>query len=332
MNISVVIPTYNRKRNLVALLNNLNNSTQPVDEVIIVDAGSEWLTNTDYPNLNIQHLSSIPSVCVQRNMGIRAARSEWIFLCDDDIEVPADYLQKITAYIQQHREAGAVSGQVLQQENGNWTATYPVYSAKQLIIRYIFGLGIWGEIRCTSGNFFIKRIKRYYVRKGNHIARSGWPVITDFSGENFTVPVFGLGASVIRKNWLEHSPYDERLDKYGIGDNYGVSIGFPGTGIHVLNNAFVYHHQEQMNRLQHPLQYYRRALALDYFIRTKKELKNVRRISFAWSLFGNILVFLFSRNWLMVDAAKKTFFRVVFRKNPYAEGAASNKTIIEPKL
>jgi hypothetical protein len=144
--------------------------------------------------------------------------------------------------------------------------------------------------------------------------------------------VFGLGASVIRKSWLEHSPYDETLDKYGIGDNYGVSIGFPETGIQILNNAFVYHHQERMNRLQHPLQYYRRVLALEYFIRTKKELKNVRRISFVWSLFGNILVFLFSGNWLMVDTAKKTFFRVIFRKNPYAEAAASNKTIIEPKL
>jgi glycosyltransferase involved in cell wall biosynthesis len=332
MNISVVIPTYNRKKNLVALLNNLNNSIHPVDEVIIVDAGSERLTNADYPRLNIQHLSSIPSVCVQRNMGIRAARSEWIFLCDDDIEVPVDYLQKISAYIQQHADAGAVSGQVFQQENNKWTANYPVYSAKELIIRYIFGLSIWGEIGCTSNNFFIKRIKRYYARKGNHIAGSGWPVITDFSGENFTVPVFGLGASVIRKSWLEHSPYDETLDKYGIGDNYGVSIGFPGTGIHILNNAFVYHHQERMNRLQYPLQYYRRVLALDYFIRTRKELQHVRWVSFAWSLFGNILVFLSSGNWLMVDAAKKAFFQVVFRKNPYAEAAACNKTIIEPKL
>jgi glycosyltransferase involved in cell wall biosynthesis len=332
MNISVVIPTYNRKKNLVALLNNLNDSIHPVDEVIIVDAGSERLTKADYPRLNIQHLSSVPSVCVQRNMGIRAARSEWIFLCDDDIEVPADYLQKISAYIQQHGGAGAVSGQVLQQENGKWTATYPVYSAKQLIIRYIFGLGIWGEIQCTSNNLFIKNIKKYYARKGNHIARSGWPVITDFSGENCTVPVFGLGASVIRKSWLEDSPYDETLDKYGIGDNYGVSIGFPGTGIHVLNNTFVYHHQEQRNRLQYPLQYYRRVLALDYFIRTKKELHHVIRISFIWSLLGNILVFLFSGNWLMVDAAKRTFFRVVFRKNPYAEAAACNRKIIEPKL
>ncbi|SFF06799.1 Glycosyltransferase, GT2 family [Chitinophaga sp. CF118] len=332
MNISVVIPTYNRKKNLVALLNNLSNSTHPVSEVIIVDAGTERLTNIDYPRLNIQHLSSIPSVCVQRNIGIRAARSEWIFLCDDDIEVPYDYLQKINTYIQQHPEAGAISGLVLQQENGEWTATYPVYSSKQLIIRYIFGLSIWGEIRCVSKNLFIKRIKRYYARKGNHIARSGWPVITDFSGENFTVPVFGLGASVIRKDWLEHSPYDETLDKYGIGDNYGVSIGFPGTGIHILNNAFVYHHQERVNRLVQPLQYYRRVLALDYFIRTKKELQNVIRLSFIWSLFGNILVFLSSGNWLMVDAGKKAFFRILFRKNPYAEAAACNKTIIEPKL
>jgi glycosyltransferase involved in cell wall biosynthesis len=329
MNISVVIPTYNRKKNLVALLKNLSNSTFPIDEVIIVDAGSDRLT--EYPALNIRYLTSIPSVCVQRNIGIRAATSEWIFLCDDDIEVPTDYLQKISAYIQEHGDAGAVSGQVLQQENGQWTASYPVFSAKQLIIRYIFGLSIWGEIRCTSNNLFIQHIKQYYARKGNHIANSGWPVITDFSGEHVIVPVFGLGASVVRKSWLEQSPYDETLDRYGIGDNYGVSIGFPGKGIHLLNNAFVYHHQEQQNRLNHPLLYYRRVLALDYFIRTKKELKDVKRWSFVWSLFGNILVFLFSGNGAMLNAAKKTLFQVVCRKNPYAEAAACNKKIIEPQ-
>src|SRR6185295_17891110 len=97
---------------------------------------------------------------------------------------------------------------------------------------------------------------------------AGWPVITDFSGDFFITPVYGLGASVVGREWLLLSPYEELLDRHGIGDNYGVAMSFPVTGIHVLNNAFVYHHQEPANRLQRPLQYLRRVFALDYFIRT----------------------------------------------------------------
>ncbi|HEY0273370.1 MAG TPA: glycosyltransferase family A protein, partial [Chitinophaga sp.] len=187
----MVIPTYNRKQHLAALLGNLQRSTYPVAEVIVVDAGSDSLTDADYalfPGLNIRRLWSVPSVCVQRNTGIQAARAAWIFLCDDDIEVPENYLQLISAYVQQHPACGAVSGLVLQREQGTWTAFYPVRSAKELLLKYIFGLSIWGDIRCTSGNLLVRRIQKYYARKGNHIARSGWPVITDCSGDHFTVP------------------------------------------------------------------------------------------------------------------------------------------------
>ena len=92
MNISVVIPTCNRTSNLLALLKNLNDSTFHLYEVIIVDSGEERLPAqeySDFKNLQIQHLYSEKSVCIQRNLGITKAISEWILLCDDDIEIIA---------------------------------------------------------------------------------------------------------------------------------------------------------------------------------------------------------------------------------------------------
>src|SRR6185436_1307533 len=102
MQISVVIPTVDRKSRLLSLLASLDRSTYPIYEVIIVDSGNDKLAPEGYStikNFPIYYLSSEKSVCIQRNTGIKQAKSEWIFLCDDDIEIPADYLQKLSIYI-----------------------------------------------------------------------------------------------------------------------------------------------------------------------------------------------------------------------------------------
>lgn len=320
MQISVVIPTYNRKLRLLSLLGNLDSSAYPIAEVVIVDSGTDKLTPAEYAvfsNLKIIYLSSESSVCVQRNKGIRAATSPWIFVCDDDIEVPADYLQKLADHIKTHPETGAVSGIVMEQEGGEWKSGYHITSAKELVFKYIFQLSIWGKVVCKQNNVLIRRITAYYLKKGNHISKSGWPVVTDFSGDFFITPVYGLGASLIKKDWLMQSLYDEGLDQYGIGDNYGVAMDLPVIGIPILNNAHVYHHKEPANRLQKPLQYYRRVLALNYFIQTKSKLQHIKKRWLLWSLFGNIVISTLQRDWLMVRSACKTFLHVLWGRNPY---------------
>ena len=335
MKISVVIPTCDRKLNLLALLKNLNESTFPVHEVIVVDSGEENLLAEDYAefkNIKVQYLISEKSVCIQRNLGINKASGEWIFLCDDDIEVPADYLHKLALHTEEHPEAGAISGLVLQKEKDQWVSQYAEISAPKLFWKYFFQLGVWGSIECSSNNFLIRKIKHYYQKKGNHLSKAGWPVLTNFSGKYFTTPVYGLGASLIKKEWLLHSPYNEVLDKHGIGDHYGVAAGFPEPGIHIVTDAFVYHHQETKNRLQTSLQYYRRVLALDYFIGSVKSLQEVKRTWLLWSLFGNLISIIFSLNFTMIRAAFKSFLVVLFRKNPYYKAAKMSQKVVEPAL
>lgn len=318
MNISVVIPTYNRRMHLLQLLQCLVQSAlQPV-EVIIVDASEQPLLPADYADtfgLPIKYMQAKPSVCAQRNAGIAAATGEWIFVCDDDMEVPADYLSVLCDYAMQHPEAVALSGNILQQEAGQWVDMYPLVSRKELWLKYIFGLSTWGEIRCKSG-WGSNRLQRYYARKGNHIAASGWPVLTDFSGAAFITPVFGLGASLIKKEWLLRSAYDETLGQHGIGDNYGVSIGLPG--IHVVKAAFVYHHHAPANRLKASQQYYNRVMALGYFIRTRQELRSVSRLAFTWSLLGNFFIFSAARNWAMARTAFRALHHTLKNKQAWS--------------
>jgi len=307
----------------------------PIYEVIIVDSGEDALPAKDYSAFNkfrIEYIRSEKSVCIQRNIGIRKATSDWVFLCDDDIEIPEDYLEKLVKHIEAYPATAAVSGSWLQKEGEEWKATYPENSAARLIWKYIFQLSIWGEINSAAHNVFTKKVKKYYGRRGNHISRAGWPVLTDFSGEYFTTPVYSLGASLVKKEWLIHSPFDEVLDRFGIGDNYGVIVDFPVPVIHVLNNTVVYHHQEPMNRLQRPLQYYRRALALDYFIKTKKNLEGVKRISLLWSLIGNLVSFIFSGNWGMIKPGFKSAWKIALGKNPYYTAAKKKQKVLEPGL
>jgi glycosyltransferase involved in cell wall biosynthesis len=364
MDISVVIPTSNRKDSLRRLLKSLNGSMLPVYEVIIVDGGSGngQIMAADiepYCALAIRVLKApIPSVCIQRNIGIRAAAAPWVLLCDDDIELTKDYLMQVKTYSASSlgQKAGAITGLVLQKTKDQWQGLYPVRSVKELLLKYIFGLSIWGPIECHDRNYFIRRIKAAYKSRGNYIGASGWPVITEVSAPSFTVPMFGLGAAVIRKSWLLEAPFDERLDPHGIGDHYGVSADFAewesvrkggggGGPIHVLTGAYVYHHQAPVNRLQQHLQYYRRVMALDYFRQTRPQLSNIHKSRLLWSLWGNCLIYLFSGGGtkvasgrrLMVTAAWKALWRIWVGRNPYLPHHNHNRPLeegrpIEPSL
>ncbi len=331
--ISVVVPTYNRRESLLRLLKSLDQSTCPLHEVIIVDSGDERISDQEcrsFSNLKIYHIVTEKSVCIQRNAGIKMATGSWIFLCDDDLEVPQDYLENLVDHIEAYPNAGAVSGIVLQKKGNDWVGQYKIISFFDLCARFIFQLSIWGTIENVSNNFLTRCIKNYYERKGNHLSKAGWPVITDFSGEYFKTPVYGLGASLVKKEWLINSPYDEVLDVHGIGDNYGVAVGFPKEGIHVVNKSFVYHHQASENRLSTSVQYFRRVLALHYFI--KANSLRISFIWFLWSLLGNMLMFIFSSQYKMSWAPLKAMCIIVMGRNPYLQGKQSGNKTVSPEL
>jgi glycosyltransferase involved in cell wall biosynthesis len=318
--ISVVIPTCNRRERLLALLGDLVRLSQPPREIIVVDSSDQPLSPADLAPFGdrVRYLESEKSVCLQRNRGIRAATGSWILLCDDDIEVPPDYLTKLTAHLAAHPEAGAVSGLFLEQAAGRWEGQFPVRSWAWLCWVRLFQLGLWGEIQCQGALGDL--VAEHFRRRGNHISSAGWPVLTDFHGPFFKTPVYSLGAALVRKAWLVASPFDEGLDRYGYGDNFGVAIGFPAEGIHVLTEAFVHHHKSQVERPGAAIGYSKRILALDRFIATRTELRGVRRGWLLWSLLGNALYQAGTRNLEMSWSSLKTLSILLAGRNPYRVG------------
>ena len=89
MNISVIIPTFNRKKSLKRAIQSVLMQSYAPYEIIVIDDGSddgtkEWLKD-NYPNVKyIYQMNS--GVSSARNKGIKFARGDWIALLDSDDE------------------------------------------------------------------------------------------------------------------------------------------------------------------------------------------------------------------------------------------------------
>jgi glycosyltransferase involved in cell wall biosynthesis len=105
MRISVVIPTYNRAHTLPRALSSVLGQTLPAFEIIVVDDGSEdgteALIRTRFPRVRYRRVSN-GGVSKARNLGIAAARGDWIALLDsDDVWLPGK-LASQRAAIREH--------------------------------------------------------------------------------------------------------------------------------------------------------------------------------------------------------------------------------------
>ena len=97
MNISVVIPTYNRKELLKRSIDSVINQTIKPSEIIIVDDGSndgtEAMVKKKYDSLKLIKQKN-KGASAARNSGIKASSGEWICFLDSDDEWKNDKLEK----------------------------------------------------------------------------------------------------------------------------------------------------------------------------------------------------------------------------------------------
>ncbi len=107
MNISVIIPTYNRRYTLGRAIQSVLDQTFQPSEIIVVDDGStdgtsEWI-KANFPSLQLlQH--SNKGVSTARNAGIKKASSDWIALLDSDDEWLPQKLEKQVEALNQNPE------------------------------------------------------------------------------------------------------------------------------------------------------------------------------------------------------------------------------------
>ncbi len=102
MDITVVIPTYNRYTLLKRAISSVLAQTQSVDEIIIIDDGSTDNTpriQNDFLTLKYIYQKN-KGVSSARNLGIKNAKNEWIAFLDSDDEWHKEKIAKQTAFHQ----------------------------------------------------------------------------------------------------------------------------------------------------------------------------------------------------------------------------------------
>ncbi len=95
MNISLIIPTYNRKELLIRAIKSALNQAYKPFEIIVVDDGSKDETKEALKNYPVKYIyQTNQGVSAARNRGIKESRGEWVAFLDSDDEWAREKLQK----------------------------------------------------------------------------------------------------------------------------------------------------------------------------------------------------------------------------------------------
>jgi glycosyl transferase family 2 len=114
MDVSVVLPTYNRARVLVDAIESARAQTYSRFEIVVVDDGSTDETESRVraiADLRVRYVrQSNAGVAAARNLGVKLSRAPIIsFLDSDDLWKPGKLAAEV-AFLTEHREADAVFG------------------------------------------------------------------------------------------------------------------------------------------------------------------------------------------------------------------------------
>ena len=123
MKVSVVTPNYNGENFLKTFLESLNNDSEYIGEVIIIDNGSSdsslnYLKNNsfNFPLViieNDENLGFAPAV----NQGIEKAQHEYIFSINNDTEIKRGSIKAMIDLISSDDEIFSVQAKMLQYDN-----------------------------------------------------------------------------------------------------------------------------------------------------------------------------------------------------------------------
>lgn len=116
--VSVVIPNFNGMAYLDGVLSSLERQTIRNFEVILVDNGSAdgscAFVSAEYPWVHMIQLPENYGFSRAVNEGIRAARSPYVLLLNNDTEAEPDFLEEMVAALRRHKKAFSCQAKMIQ--------------------------------------------------------------------------------------------------------------------------------------------------------------------------------------------------------------------------
>lgn len=209
--LGLVVPTKDRPKDLLALLENLESQTLPPQEVVIVDGSDrpvQSLIESRKCSFKVDYIRHRPpSAAAQRNAGIERLKGRYPFigLLDDDIKLAPDALECMLRFWASEKARG-VAGTAFCQEGKEQIGAKGWLKRSRLAE----GLGL-------------------YSRRPGGVAASGWHALVGTVTEDTPVEWLQTGAAVWRAEVFDRHSFDEFYHTYSyledLDFSYGVSRG-----------------------------------------------------------------------------------------------------------
>ncbi|MBA3010518.1 MAG: glycosyltransferase [Proteobacteria bacterium] len=231
---SIIIPTYNRPRDLeVAIASVLNQTLRP-HEIIIVDDGA--LTDpplqkkTLHMGIDYIYIRKNPKdrgLTKSRNIGVDRASGDIIFFLDDDVKLFGDFLENSIKEYEQHPDISGMGGG-------------EIFNKKPSLSQKIWFL--YDVLFCMTG------FKKGYFLRSCFSTNLGNPVLkTKFSRVEF----LGGASFSFRKKVFQTTRFSETFQGYGLGEDKDFSYKVSQTHILFANpGARLYHFESPVMRYE----------------------------------------------------------------------------------
>ncbi len=219
MKVSVVIPTYNRKKDLNECLVSILDQLNPPMEVLIIDNARLKETEdaikklkNDFKRVGVEikyiENKKENSLTVARNIGIDVSGGDIISFLDDDVVLDKNYYKEVQTFFENNEKALGVCGRT----KGNLYEKNKLKFFLAQTIGRIFFLGFNEKDKC-----------RVFPSLG----------VTNSTSKSIVLSEWISGASSYRKEVFKEYHFDENLKKYSWNEDldfsYRVYKKYPGT-------------------------------------------------------------------------------------------------------
>lgn len=229
MDLSIIILDYHLKNLIKYCIKNIKATTHGLNyEIIVVDngtyCGTEEMLAEFYPEVKFIQTGKNLGFAGGNNVGIRAAKGDYVMIMNPDITVQPEAINNLVAYMKSHPEVGLAGPQLQNPDGSLQYSCFKFQSFKSILYRRTF-LG-----HTKAGKEFLKN---YMLRATDH---------------NQIMPVdWMMGAcQIVRRGDLEKvGVYDERFFFYVEDMEWCRRFWDNGFKVMYVPTAKMYHLHEQ---------------------------------------------------------------------------------------
>ena len=279
MQISVVIPTYNRVFDLRECLNSLLEQTCFPFEVLVIDNSNKYAQEISAVIEEFSHtfsnrgvtLSYIynnkgNSLTIAKNMGIENTSGELVSFLDDDVVLDRDYYTQILKVFKDEPFALGIEGRVSSTQKQAKFISFFVQ-----LLGKLFRLGFREKDRCRV----LSSLGVTYSW-GDKVINCQWL----------------SGASVFKRNIFSEFKYDESLKKYSDGEDldfsYQIYKEYPDA-LFLAPRAIYLHKTSSAARASSKERIYMKEIYYLYLFYKFMEQSFINKLMYLWARFGEVI-------------------------------------------